>query len=432
MAIKVQVKGDKKFEDTFATTECCNGTYVNDAFGQYGQTWATPVDALNLNPAYTTTMLDGLYSQTPASLVSLFGANAALPYGSQGFKPFASVASTPVAYANTFAAPFGTSLQSSLPLSTIANTMNPASQAAPFSAANLYNSAVPFTGSPSFFGATVPATAEFFGQSPWAKNTAIMNPTSPIAASRIASQLTAYGICPIVASQIASTAITNPILATTVASQNGVNPAIVSQLIAKSSFAGLGTAATTPWLATQDAWTDASPIAWSSTTAAPFTSAANLLNTIDTASFLNAATPASTPWDAARNAFASIAQPQSSMNACMMPVDIYETEDEYILLSDMPGASIEDIDILVEGQMLVIKGLIKPASWDKLGMGTSSAVAVLQEKPAVKNIQRVFPITNDVLVDKLTAKLTDGILTVKLPKAKVGFGSTRRVAVATA
>lgn len=64
MAIKVQVKGDKKFEDAFATTECCNGTYVNDAFGQYGQTWATPVDAINLNPAYTTPMLDGLYGQS--------------------------------------------------------------------------------------------------------------------------------------------------------------------------------------------------------------------------------------------------------------------------------------------------------------------------------------------------------------------------------
>jgi HSP20 family protein len=432
MAIKVQVKGDKKFEDTFATTECCNGTYVNDAFGQYGQTWATPVDALNLNPAYTTTMLDGLYSQTPASLVSLFGANAALPYGYQGFKPFAAGITSPVAYANTFATPFGTGRQSSLPFGTIANTMNTASQATPFAAANLYGPAAPFAGSSSFFGATVPATTDAFGTTPWGKNTAIMNTTSPITASQIASQLTAYGVCPIVASQIASTAITSPILAATVASQYGVNPAIVSQLIAKSSFAGLGTTAATPWLQSQDAWTGVNPIAWSNTTAAPFASAANLLNTIDMAGSLNAATPASTPWDAARNAFASIAQPQSSMNACMMPVDIYETEDEYILLSDMPGASIEDIDILVEGQMLVIKGLIKPASWDKLGMGTSSAVAVLQEKPAVKNIQRVFPITNDVLVDKLTAKLTDGILTVKLPKAKVGFGSTRRVAVATA
>jgi HSP20 family molecular chaperone IbpA len=363
--------------------------------------------------------------------VSLFGANAALPYGYQALKPFAAGINSPVAYANTFAAPIATNVQSSLPLGTFASTVNTASQAAPFAAANLYGSATaPFAGTASSFGATIPATADFFSTTPWSKNTTTLSTVSPIVASQIASQLTAYGVCPIVASQIASTAITSPIQATAIASQYGVNPAIVSQLIAKFSIASLGTASSTPRLMGQDALTGVNPVAWSNATATPFTSAANLSNTIDMASGMNAVAPTSSPWAAARTMNGSIAQ-QSMLNASMMPVDIYETEDEYLLLSDMPGASIEDIDILVEGQMLVIKGLIKPASWDKLGMG-SSAVAVLQEKPAVKNIQRVFPITNGVLVDQLTAKLTDGILTVKLPKVKVGFGSTRRVAVATA
>ena len=376
MAIKIQVKGDKKFEDTFTTTECCNGTYVNDAFGQFGQTWATPVDAINLNPAYTTTMLDGLCQQTPASLVSLFGANAALPYGHQGLNSFAPTFGNPFAYADAFTAPFASSLP-------FAGTVNTASQAAPFAAAK--------------FGAPV-ETTDVFGTAPWSIASANLNAATPIMASRIASQLTAYGICPIVASQIASTAIASPTQATPLASQYGVNPALVSQLIAKST------------------------IAWSN-------AAANTMNTIDMASPMSTAAPATSPWVAARNAFGAITQ-QPQLNASMMPVDIYETEDEYILLSDMPGASIEDIEIVVEGKMLVIKGMIKPASWNKLGL-SSSAVAVLQEKPAVKNMQRVFPITDDVLVDKLTAKLTEGILTVKLPKVKVGFDSTRRVAVAT-
>jgi HSP20 family molecular chaperone IbpA len=399
MAIKIQVKGDKKFEDTFATTECCNGTYVNDAFGQFGQTWATPVDAINLNPAYTTTMLDGLYAQTPASLVSLFNANAALPCGHQGFTSFAPAYGNPVAYANTSTAPFASSLP-------FASSMNTASQAAPFAATNFYGAApASFTGSTSSFGAPVPAATDVFGMAPWSKTPATQNAKTPIMASQIASELTAYGICPFIASQIASTAIASPVQATTLASQYGVNPALVSQLIAKSS------------------------IAWSNAAATPFTSAANTMNASDMSSQMNTAAPTTSPWVAARNAFGAIAQ-QSQLNASMMPVDIYETEDEYILLSDMPGASIEDIEIVLEGKMLVIKGLIKPASWNKLGL-SSNAVAVLQEKPAVKNIQRVFPITNDVLVDKLTAKLTEGILTVKLPKVKVGFGSTRRVAVAT-
>ncbi len=114
-----------------------------------------------------------------------------------------------------------------------------------------------------------------------------------------------------------------------------------------------------------------------------------------------------------------------------VPVDIYENEDEYILLADMPGASIEDVDILVDGRALVIKGMVKPMSWDKNGFGLNT-VTLLQEKPVMKSIERVFPLGSNVLTDKLTAKLIDGILTIKLPKVKVGYASTHRVAVATA
>jgi HSP20 family protein len=115
----------------------------------------------------------------------------------------------------------------------------------------------------------------------------------------------------------------------------------------------------------------------------------------------------------------------------MMPVDIYETEDEFILLTDIPGASIEDISILVEEGMLIIKGTVKPVSWEKYGM-KNDAVALLQEKPAIRNIHRTFPITTTVLVDKLTARLSDGVLTITLPKVKANCTSTRRVAVTNA
>ena len=389
MAIKVQVKGDKKFNDSFTTTDCCNGSYVNDAFGQYGQTWATPMDAVNVSPAYTTTTLDGLYaqpfygSQIPANLVSLYGSETALPFGTQGFKPFAAGLASPVAYANMNTVPFGGA----------ATQTNAFTQAAPATPAmNAFGTTFsPYTNGMTFPGTTAPWTAGLFGSSSWEKNASMISPMVQTVASDIAATLiSGYGVSPIVASQIASTAMASPITATSVAAQYGVNPTIVSQLIAKSTLATLFNAAhgvTAPHLT-------------------------------------NSNVSMSAPWSA------NATRERSMLNPSMMPVDIYETEDEYILLSDMPGASIEDIDILVEGQKLLIKGFIKPATWDKLGMG-SSAVAVLQEKPAVKEFQRVFPISSNVLTDKLTAQLTDGILTVKLPKSKVGFGSTRRVAVAT-
>ncbi len=127
----------------------------------------------------------------------------------------------------------------------------------------------------------------------------------------------------------------------------------------------------------------------------------------------------------------STAAQQASQYASMMPVDIYETEDEFILLTDIPGASIEDINILVEESMLIIKGTVKPVSWENFAM-KDTAVALLQEKPAIRNIHRTFPISTNVLVDKLSARLSDGVLTITLPKVKANCTSTRRVAVANA
>lgn len=140
----------------------------------------------------------------------------------------------------------------------------------------------------------------------------------------------------------------------------------------------------------------------------------------------------SMPWATAQtmSPAAGTVASQASMTS-FIPVDIYENEDEYILLADMPGTSIEDVDILVEGQTLVIKGIVKPMSWDKNGLGLNT-VTLLQEKPVMKSIERVFPLGSNVLTDKLTAKLIDGILTIKLPKVKVGYASTHRVAVAAA
>ena len=125
---------------------------------------------------------------------------------------------------------------------------------------------------------------------------------------------------------------------------------------------------------------------------------------------------------------------QASMNGPMTqmaPVDIYETEDEFVLLTDIPGASIDDIEILVEDGMLIIKGIVHPISREELGL-QNKAVTLLQEKPATRSFHRTFPISTSVMVDKLSARLADGVLSITLPKVKASCTSARRVAVANA
>ena len=109
-----------------------------------------------------------------------------------------------------------------------------------------------------------------------------------------------------------------------------------------------------------------------------------------------------------------------------VPLDIYENEDEYILLAELPGASVEDVDILVEGRSLTIKGSIKPTRW------AENSRTLLQEKPSFKSIERTLLLGSDVLVEDLDATLAEGILTIRLPKLNAGCTTAQRVMVAAA
>jgi len=398
MAIKVQVKGDQKFDNSFADSTCCNGTFINDAY--------------SVNP-YTTPTLDGTYgmpfigNQVPASLVSLCGNTNSFQPAFAGFKPFVG------GYAQQ--TPFASSLNS-YGINPFTYGMNP------FSATTVN----PMTAtSVNAFGQFVPSTKTGFNTSV-AGTVPFQGWTVPTTSELLPSTMTSLN------GLAAQGQFQSPALA----SFYGTTPAWSS--IKPAAFAGASVspfalqaqqyaaASTLPWMKAQQ---EAALGMTASTT--PWSASITPFGMIDPAASL-ATTSFSTPWGstlATSPAMGNVAQ-QTAMTS-FVPVDVYENEDEYILLADMPGASIEDVDILVEGQSLILKGIIKPMSWEKVGMGLNT-VTLLQEKPAMKNIERIFPLGNNVLTDKLTAKLLDGILTIKLPKVKVGYGSTHRVAVATA
>ena len=116
----------------------------------------------------------------------------------------------------------------------------------------------------------------------------------------------------------------------------------------------------------------------------------------------------------------------SSTMPDFVPMDIYENDDEYILLAELPGASVEDVDILIEGRSLTITGSIKPTRW------AEGSWTLLQEKPSFKSIERTVLLGSDIRIESLDATLADGILTLRLPKLDGGCTSTRRVTVAAA
>jgi HSP20 family protein len=92
-----------------------------------------------------------------------------------------------------------------------------------------------------------------------------------------------------------------------------------------------------------------------------------------------------------------------------LPLDLYQTNDAYILQANVPGVDPKDVDITLESNTLTIRGQAKPP---EKGEGY-----LLQERrfgPFERTLQLELPIQSD----KVEASFHNGILTLNLPKAE--------------
>ena len=90
-------------------------------------------------------------------------------------------------------------------------------------------------------------------------------------------------------------------------------------------------------------------------------------------------------------------------------VDILETEQELLLLADLPGVKPADVDVRFENGELTIHGRRNATN-----VGKRRALG--EYEPA--HYHRAFRLSEDVAADKIEAELKNGVLTVRLPKAE--------------
>ncbi|GMT47172.1 MAG: hypothetical protein IEMM0007_0738 [bacterium] len=94
-------------------------------------------------------------------------------------------------------------------------------------------------------------------------------------------------------------------------------------------------------------------------------------------------------------------------------VDIYETEDEFVVNAELPGVKEKDMDIKVEGNALVIKGY-RPHLHDLSSEETDGKYHMVE--CTYGTFKRSFLLPESVDAGKITAMLKDGILRIVLPK----------------
>lgn len=90
--------------------------------------------------------------------------------------------------------------------------------------------------------------------------------------------------------------------------------------------------------------------------------------------------------------------------------DIVETGDGVQLMLEMPGVSRDDLDVTLEKRVLTIRGKVHPTAPDKLDL--------VHAEYGEGDYERSFSMSQDFDPDKIEASLSNGILTLTLPRAE--------------
>ncbi|HEY2932462.1 MAG TPA: Hsp20/alpha crystallin family protein [Acidobacteriota bacterium] len=101
-------------------------------------------------------------------------------------------------------------------------------------------------------------------------------------------------------------------------------------------------------------------------------------------------------------------QGQEAPSVWVPPVDIYETEERYVLQAEVPGMKTEQIKIQIHDNQLQIEGR------RELLLGDSEKQHILESPHG--EFRRTFQFSVPLQADQVHAELSDGILKIDLPK----------------
>lgn len=91
------------------------------------------------------------------------------------------------------------------------------------------------------------------------------------------------------------------------------------------------------------------------------------------------------------------------------PIDIFETETGLVLRADLPGVTIDSLNLQVQDNRLTLFGQVDTS--------LPEGAALLHQEYHVGDFLRSFILSDDVDHQRIEARLTGGVLEVKLPRA---------------
>jgi HSP20 family molecular chaperone IbpA len=110
---------------------------------------------------------------------------------------------------------------------------------------------------------------------------------------------------------------------------------------------------------------------------------------------------------------------QADQRALVPRVDVLEDEQGITLLADLPGVPREQLEIKVDGETLLIEGVVAAA--------TPANLQPVYVELRVPRYRRSFTLSRELDQSRIEANLKDGVLNLRIPKQ--AHAQPRRIAV---
>ncbi len=98
--------------------------------------------------------------------------------------------------------------------------------------------------------------------------------------------------------------------------------------------------------------------------------------------------------------------PERAARTVWPRVDIYETEEAYVLVADLPGVPPDSLDVEADRETLTIRGRVE-----------RPATVPDRQEFELEDYYRTFTLTEDLDTGGVVASLRDGVLRVEIPKS---------------
>lgn len=102
--------------------------------------------------------------------------------------------------------------------------------------------------------------------------------------------------------------------------------------------------------------------------------------------------------------------------AAYLPVvDVVETPDEYRVVADVPGVRPEDVEVTFEKGTLTLHARVGLRS---AAPDNAQPRNYLMREYGVGDFRRTFRVGEGIAIDRISADVVNGVLTLRLPKAE--------------